>query len=136
GGDVPERNTYPIVKDFLKEKFDCFHVAGPTGTKYGAIDVVGIRQSAGRYGGNAEVIAIEVKDSGSRFLNSAGQALGYSVMADRCYLALAGPMGDSAPLESEFAAQLSIGLIRVGPGHTCEIILSSPQHRLLCRSGN
>jgi hypothetical protein len=52
-------------------------------------------------------------------------------MADRCYLALAGPRGDSELLESEFAAQLNIGLIRVGPGYTCEIILSSPQHRPL-----
>ena len=44
----------------------------PTVTRYCAIDVVGLRQGAGRYGGNAEVVGVEVKASGSRFLNSAG----------------------------------------------------------------
>jgi hypothetical protein len=126
-----ERNLYPILQEFLKDKLGCFHVARTTGTRYGAIDVVGLRQSSGKYGGNAEVIAVEVKASGSRFLNSAGQVLGYSVMADRCYLALPGLVDESEPLESEFAAQLNNGLLRVGPGKKCEVVVTSPQHRPL-----
>ena len=127
---MAESSLYPIVGDFLKRKLGCFYVqARPTVTRHGAVDVVGLRRSAGKYGGNAEVIAVEVKASGSRFLNSAGQALGYSVMADRCYLAISGDgVGE---VESELASQLNIGLIVIRSGRRCEIVLTSPQHRPL-----
>lgn len=127
---MAESRLYPIVGKFLKRKLGCFHVqAQPTVTRYGAVDVVGLRQSAGRYGGSAEVIAVEVKATGSRFLNSAGQAVGYSVMADRCYLAIGGDaIGE---VESELASQLNIGLIAIRSRRRCEIVLTSPQHRPL-----
>jgi len=32
---MPERDLYPIVSKFLKERLGCFHVAGPVGTRYG-----------------------------------------------------------------------------------------------------
>jgi hypothetical protein len=124
-----ESRLYPIVHKFLERKFGCFHVQTQPSVGYGAIDVVGLRQSAGKYGGAAEVIAVEVKATGSRFLNSAGQALGYSVMADRCYLAIGGdPVGE---VEKELASQLNIGLIAIQSGGRCEIVLTSPQHRPL-----
>jgi hypothetical protein len=127
---MAESALYPIVGEFLKRKFGCFHVqTQPTVTRYGAVDVVGLRQSAGKYGGTAEVIAVEVKATGSRFLNSAGQAVGYSVMADRCYLAIGGDaIGE---VESELASQLNIGLIAIRSRRGCEIVLTSPQYRPL-----
>jgi hypothetical protein len=127
---MAESALYPIVGEFLKRKLGCFHVRTQrTVTRYGAVDVVGLRQSAGRYGGTAEVIAVEVKTTGSRFLNSAGQAVGYSVMADRCYLAIGGDaIGEE---ESELASQLNIGLIAIRSRRRCEIVLTSPQYRPL-----
>ena len=120
-----EKELYSFVADFLQEAFDCFYVkATPTGTKHGLIDVVGLRQSSGKYGGSSEVIAVEVKSTGDRFLNSAGQALGYSVMADRCYLAVGGEtVGEE---KRELAAQLNIGLIHISARRRCRIILTSP----------
>jgi hypothetical protein len=124
---VKEQELYRVVEKFLRRNFGCFHVTKkPTGTKHGLIDVVGLRQSSGRYGGSAEVIAVEVKATAGRFLNSAGQALGYSVMADRCYLAVGGKTLNEEI--RELAAQLNIGLIRVNATR-CEILLTSPQYR-------
>ena len=99
----------------------------PTGTRHGIIDVVGLRQSSGKYGGSAEIIAVEVKCTpGDRFLTSAGQALGNSVMADRCDLAVGGEtLGEE---KRELAAQLNIGLIHISARRKCRIILTSPQY--------
>ena len=125
-----EFQLYPVVADFLRQNFECFHVTErPTGTRHGTIDVVGLRQSSGKYGGSAEVIAVEVKSTDGRFLNSAGQALGYSVMADRCYLAVGGEaLGEE---KRELAAQLNVGLIHISAQRRCRIVLTSPQYRPL-----
>jgi len=125
-----ESQHYPTVAGFLKERMGCFFARDePTVTTYGAVDVVGLRQSSGKYGGSAEVIAVEVKDSASRLLNAAGQAAGYSVMADRCYLAV---RADTiSQTERELVAQLNVGLIRIGARRACELLLTSPQHRPL-----
>ena len=127
---MQESRLYPIVAKFVKDKLGCFYVRDkPTVTTHGAVDVVGLRQSSGKYGGSAEVIAVEVKDTTSRLLNAAGQAVGYSVMADRCYLAIRGiKVGDT---ERELVAQLNVGLIWIGSHGKCEILLTSPQYQPL-----
>lgn len=125
-----ESRHYPTVAKFLREKMGCFFVRDePTVTRHGAVDVVGLRQSTGKWGGSAEVIAVEVKDSASRLLNAAGQAVGYSVMADRSYLAVRADTVSET--ERELVAQLNVGLIRIASGRTCELLLTSPQHRPL-----
>ena len=83
-----------------------------------------------RYGGTAELIVIQVKLSKAVFLKSIGQAWGYSLTADRCYLAVYCPHGFTQS-ETEMAAQLNIGLIQIRDKDRCRVILSSPQHRPL-----
>lgn len=55
-------------------------------------------------------MAIEVKDGLARFAVSAGQAHGYSVVADRCYLAVL--CDGFSPVQVLIAGQLGVGLIR------------------------
>jgi len=125
-----EQDLYGGVARFLKREFDCLTVEQTTGPRYGNIDVVGLRYIHNLYGGTAELIAIEVKLSKAVFLKSIGQALGYSLMADRCYLAVYRPEGFTQS-ETEMSAQLNIGLIQIRDRDRCRVILSSPQHRPL-----
>jgi len=124
-----ESRLYKPVAEFIRTKFGCFEVFKTTGTIYGKIDVVGLRYSMGRRGGSAEVIAVEVKRGIPGLLKALGQAVGYSVMADRCYLAVYDPSGGKiGQTERELAAQLNLGLISIGPAMKPEVLLSSPQH--------
>lgn len=125
-----EHDLYPGVGRFVKQCFGCMTVEETTGPKYGNIDVVGLRYTHNGYGGTAELMAVEVKPGKAVFLKSVGQALGYSLMADRCYLAVYSP-GGFTQSETEMAAQLNIGLIQIGDADRCTVILSSPQHRPL-----
>lgn len=123
-----ESRLYKPVADFIRTKFDCFEVFETRGTIYGKIDVVGLRYSMGRRGGSAEVIAVEIKRGIPGLLKALGQAVGYSVMADRCYLAVYDYRGKIGQLERELAAQLNLGLISIGPAMKPEVLVSSPQH--------
>lgn len=117
------------MADFIRTKFGCFEVVKTTGTIYGKIDVVGLRYSVGRRGGSAEAIAVEVKPGISNLLKALGQAVGYSVMAARCYLAVYDPAGKKiGQIERELAAQLNLGLISTGRSMRPEVLLSSPKH--------
>lgn len=127
---MKEHDLYPGVARFLKRRFSCLAVEQTTGPTYGNIDVVGLRYMHNRYGGTAELVAVEVKLGKAVFLKSVGQALGYSVMADRCYLAVHRPRGFTDS-EMEMAAQLNVGLIQIRDKVRCRVILSSPQHRPL-----
>jgi hypothetical protein len=123
-----EADLYEPVANFIKSEFNCFYVGTLKGTKLGTIDVVGLRYVMGDYGGSTEVIAIEVKPEKMVFLKSAGQAHAYSVMADRCYLAILKPYG--RPLtqdQKDLAAQLQLGLIVIGKQRECHIVVSSPE---------
>jgi hypothetical protein len=75
--------------------------------------------------GDTEVIACEVKDK-EPFLKSAGQALGYSVMAHRCYLATD---EEFTRHQRDIAAHLGIGLISIRGGKRpkCTEIQSAPR---------
>src|SRR5689334_5154390 len=106
-----EAKLYKKVADFIGKEFDCFHTAEKKGIEQGTVDVVGLRYSMDRFGGTAEVVAVEVKLESATFLKSLGQALGYSVMADRCYLAVHKPYNHHFTVpEKELAAQLNVGL--------------------------
>jgi hypothetical protein len=127
---MAEQNLYKSVARFVKAEFGCFAVKTTKGTTYGSIDVIGLRYNVGDFGGTSEIVAVEVKPENSTFLKSLGQALAYSVMADRCYLAIHTPYRRTTLQdERELAAQLRVGLIEIGVRKMCRVVVSSPQHR-------
>jgi hypothetical protein len=126
----PETAYYSAVERFLKKRFRCYVTAQNTGTKYGRVDVVGIRDFGGELGGEAELIAVEVKAGRQPFNTATGQAYGYSVYAERCYLA---DFRTSRPAftlaEIDVASKLGVGLLAIGRRGTVQEVLSSPQHQ-------
>jgi hypothetical protein len=127
---MPESSLYKPVARFIETEFDCFAVGMKKGTEYGTVDVVGLRYSMGYHGGSAEILAVEVKPEDATFLQALGQARAYSVMADRCYLALHKPYGHRISQEEiDMAAQLGVGLIEIGRGKSCRILVSPPRHQ-------
>lgn len=127
---MAEHNLYKAVAKFVRDEFECFDVKTTRGTTYGTIDVIGMRYNVGHLGGTSEIVAVEVKPRNSTFLKSLGQARAYSVMADRCYLAIHTPYNwKTRQEERELAAQLQVGLIEIGAKRICRVVVSSPQHR-------
>lgn len=125
---MKEEDLYKPVASFIEREFKCFYVDIKKGIKLGTIDVVGLRYVMGDYGGSTEVIAVEVKPEKMTFLKCAGQAHAYSVMADRCYLAIRKPYGRMLTQDQkDVAAQLQLGLIEIGKRNECRIIVSSPE---------
>lgn len=115
----------------MSKTFGCWETAQTAGPLLGRIDVVGVREFGGDLAGRSEVIAIEVKGGNQPFATSAGQAYGYSVMADRCYLADYRARSKPWFNESEVlvAGRLGIGLIAItGAGRMVEV-LTAPPHQ-------
>lgn len=125
---MKERDLYEPVRKFIDSEFDCLYSAIEKGSKAGRIDVIGIRNSIGDFGGDSELISIEVKPEKNTFLKSLGQAYAYSIMAEHCYLAVHKPTSDFSKEEKEQALKLGVGLIRINSKKKCSIVLSSPIH--------
>jgi hypothetical protein len=119
-----EKEYYPLVARWLKRQFLCFKVAINKGLRYGRIDVIGIRDIGGDLSGEVESIAVEVKRGSTPFANACGQTLGYSVYANRVYLA---DLREERFTQDEtfIASNLGIGLIQI-KGKKCGEMLSSP----------
>jgi hypothetical protein len=127
---MSEHRLYKTVARFVESEFGCFAVQTTKGTSYGSIDVLGLRYNVGDLGGTSEVVAVEVKPENATFLKSLGQAVAYTVMADRCYLALHKPYHRTTLQEQrEMAAQLRVGLIEIGARKQCRVVVSSPRHQ-------
>lgn len=112
-----ESELYPHVRKWLdSSRFNCFASDIEVGLKYGRVDVVGIVDSGRDLAAYEELVAIEVKPTTSRFAASVGQAYGYGVYADRCYLACGLRSGAQAGFTSEerqIAAQMGVGLLSI-----------------------
>lgn len=112
----PEAQLYPLVQRWAQRTLGAWEVAVDTGPRIGRIDIVALRDfGGGDLASRTEVIAIEVKRPGQPFAKSAGQAHGYSVMADRCYLAQPATPGRPAYTDQEkvVASRLGIGLLAI-----------------------
>lgn len=122
-----EKDLYPHVERWVKHHYKCWATGINTGVRSGRIDVVGVRDVGGDLSGRSEVIAVEVKAGTQVFTTAAGQAHGYSVMADRCYLADK-RSGSSPfdPAELRIAEKLGIGLLAIRGNNKTELILSAP----------
>lgn len=125
---MKEESLYKYVEEFLTEQLECFATFQKIGTKYtGFADVVGIKDVGGRTAGDFEVVAVEVKTSTYNFAKNLGQALGYSLLAHRCYLAT--HLEELYTSEQEqMATHLGVGLLRIY-SKECEEICSSPYHQ-------
>jgi hypothetical protein len=109
---VLEAEYYEPMARWARKELGCFETGINTGLRHGRIDVVGLRDTGGRLSGRADVIAIEVKRGTQPFATSIGQASGYSIYADRCYLAEYRPRGFTDD-ERAIASQLGVGLIKI-----------------------
>lgn len=132
---LQESEYYPFVEEFVKNSFSC--VATGTNKGYlslGLIDVAGAYDTGSELHCELEMIIAEVKTSTSSFGKSIGQTLGYSVYAERCYLAV--PFVNNAGFtrpQIYMANHLGIGLIRIGTDEVGtprrgEMVLSSKRH--------
>jgi len=118
-----ENRLYPIVEKHLRCRFDCFATGVNRGTQYGRVDVVGVRDIGGDLSGGWEVIGVEVKGGSQPFGTAAGQAHGYSVYANKCYLAdLRSGTRPFRSDEIDIASALGIGLLAISGGKVKEVL--------------
>ena len=110
---MKEKDLYPSMELWVKSKFECFDTATNTGTEHGRVDVLGLRQTPGDHSSDTDLICIEVKRGTQPFLNALGQALGYSIYGNYCYLADYRPKNPYSDTERVIAEQLGVGLIRI-----------------------
>lgn len=119
-GHMRERDLYEVVETWAERKFGCFATAIDKGTEYGRVDVIGLRQTPGDHSAQTDLICIEVKRGTQPLLNALGQAVGYSIYGNYCYLADYRPESPYSEIEREIAEQLGIGLIRIGKNNRVE----------------
>lgn len=121
-----EVDLYPAVERWVKRRFGCFATGTNTGIRYGRIDVVGVRDTGGVFTGSTELVSVEVKAGRQPFATAAGQAHGYSVYAERCYLADVREGRERfSQDELDIAAALGIGLLAIRP-RGIEEVLTAP----------
>lgn len=122
-----ERSLYEPVAAWAERTLGCFATGTDKGLRHGRIDVIGLRDSGGRLSGRTEVISLEVKRGTQPFATSIGQASGYSIYADRCYLAEYRPRGFTDD-EKVIAQRLDVGLIQISGTQRIRIreVLSAP----------
>ena len=129
-----EAQFYEPVRSFLKRRFHCFATALNTGSKFGRVDVVGIRDIGGELSGEIEIIAVEVKGGNQAFNTATGQAYGYSVYAERCYLADLRPGVKPFTLEEiDIASRLGVGLLAIRTNGNVAEVLTSPLYEPMPR---
>lgn len=120
---IREEVLYPRIANFLKRNMDCKWVAIRRGPEdVGQVDVIGVRLLRGKYSDRYEVIGVEVKPKTFHFGKKIGQAIGYSLLAHRVYLAC---REEFTTPQVELASRLGVGLIEVKRRAGCEEIIGS-----------
>lgn len=112
---LAEEKYYPSVEAYIKKKFNCVKTGTTKGsTSLGYVDVIGAYETSSQYYTDIEVIVVEVKTTTKSFGKSLGQALGYSIYGERCYLAVVFNEDETFSDEQQYMANhLGVGLIRV-----------------------
>jgi len=129
---MKESKLWPIVEKFTKQHFRCFKTGINKGLQnFGTVDIIGIKRIIKDVGSSNEIIAIEVKTESSKFCKKVGQALGYSIFANRCYLAVYFNGKDKfTDDQKNIANKLGVGLIEIR-GKKCKEVLTSPYYQTL-----
>jgi hypothetical protein len=125
-----EKDYYSIVSKWLEKQYNCFKTAINTGLEYSRADVIGLRDIGGDLSGEIETIIIEVKHDKEAFATASGQTFGYTIYANRVYLADKRENGFTHD-EIMIANHLGIGLIQINKNNKCQEILTSPYYRPL-----
>ncbi|MCX6818437.1 MAG: hypothetical protein NT129_00355 [Candidatus Aenigmarchaeota archaeon] len=125
---VKESELWPKVEKFVKSHFGCFVTEIDKGLmEFGKPDVAGVKRFIKDEGSTNEVIVVEVKNGSSGFCKKVGQALGYSIFAHRCYLAVYFKNREKfSEDQKSLANKLGVGLIEIRKN--CREILTSPFH--------
>lgn len=112
---LPEKQYYPAVEKFIQEKYNCIKTGINKGNlALGLVDIIGIYEISSEFYTDVEIIVTEVKTTTSSFGKLLGQALGYSIFGERCYLAITFEENKSFTQDQEFMANhLGVGLIRI-----------------------
>jgi len=126
---LKESALYEPLRKWAVKKFGCFTSGINTGTDYGRVDVVCMRQTPGDLSAQTEVLCIEVKKGTQPFLNALGQAAGYAIYGEYTYLADYRPKKSFDEEERVLAHQLGVGLIRIKSVKSIELI-SSAEHSI------
>lgn len=127
-----EKDYYPIVAKWLAKHSNCFLTDINTGPQNSRADVVGVRDTGGDFSGEIETIVVEVKRHQEPFATASGQAFGYSIYANRVYLADKRPNGFTQD-EIMIANHLGIGLIQINNQNKCTEVLTSPFYKTLTK---
>jgi uncharacterized protein DUF5655 len=124
-----EENYYERVANYLGDEnkgMGCFATAQKKGNQgLGIADVIGVRHVGGHRSNAFEVIVVEVKLSKRPFGKKVGQALGYSLFAHRCYLAVP---DEFDLVQRQFAAQLGVGLMEMHGSRCTEVVSAAAHH--------
>lgn len=126
-----ESDLYPRLERWLRSSYGCFATTKNLGPRHSRVDVLGIRDVGGELSGEVETIAVEVKRGTQPFATTSGQARGYSVYANRVYLAEVRKDGFNRN-ELDIASSLGVGLIHISKSG-CREVLSSPRHEPIAR---
>jgi len=124
---LKESALYEPLRKWAAKKFGCFTSGINTGTDYGRVDVVCMRQTPGDLSAQTEVLCIEVKKGTQPFLNALGQAAGYAIYGDFTYLADYRPSKTFTEEEKLLAHQLGVGLIRIRSLGSIALVSSAEQ---------
>jgi len=134
---VPEADYYGVIEQYIQKKFNCISTSTNKGyVPLGLVDVIGAYTTSSEFYNDLEIIVVEVKKTAASFGKSIGQALGYSIYGERCYLAITFEGNESYNDDQMYIANhLGVGLIRVPMDkhkrtieREIEIILTSKKH--------
>lgn len=123
-----EKDYYPIVEKWLAKQYNCFQTNINSGLLNSRAEVVGIRDTGGDLSGEIETIIVEVKRDQEPFSTASGQTFGYTIYANRVYLADNRHNGFTKD-EIMIANHLGIGLIQINKNNKCSEVLTSPYYK-------
>lgn len=124
-----ERRFYPIVLAFLKENGYLTEGLTEKGSTFPFIrlgkrvqaDVAGIKDIGTQYSQALEIAAVEVKDGKHCKVRYIEQALGYSIFAHNCYLAM--PISFSEE-DKNYAKHMGVGLLEINENNSVTKVFS------------
>jgi hypothetical protein len=130
GDNLPknEQRFYPSVLTYLKKngyltegyaddgktKFEFIQLGAPV-----QADVAGVKDVGNLYSHEFEIVAVEVKDGRRMKVRHAEQALGYSMFAHRCYLAMPIKFTEE---NKAYAKHMGIGLLEIDGKNVREVL--------------